>query len=190
MVDNIEGYPNYYWDGKEVWNIAKRIKLKVTTNRDKSLRVKLKNSSGKWQGVQIDTVKYLSEGFILPDGFLPIPDTEGLVFINPEGMILSIRRSRVGTYLKPYYGSHLDGTPKYPVVTITYEGRVRNIGVHQLMCVTFYDKDYVSKGLVCLHKDNDKTNFKLSNLKIGTYSENNKQAYDDGLNIGNFLGHN
>ena len=64
-------------------------------------------------------------------------------------------------------------------------GRFRSI--HSLIAITFLDENYIGKGLCCLHLDNNKNNHQLSNIKIGTYSENNKQAYTDGVNEGNGL---
>jgi hypothetical protein len=61
----------------------------------------------------------------------------------------------------------------------------RSFDIQKLMAITFLDPDYSNKGLCVMHKDDDKTNNVLTNLKIGTYSENNKSAYDNGLNNGN-----
>ena len=36
---------------------------------------------------------------------------------------------------------------------------------------------------IVMHKDNNKQNNSINNLKWGTISENTKQAYDDGLAI-------
>ncbi len=74
---------------------------------------------------------------------------------------------------------------KYPTISCNFKGKEITIGVHQLLAITFLDKDYLDKKLVAMHIDNNKNNNILSNIKVGTYSENNKQAYDDRLNHGN-----
>jgi hypothetical protein len=48
-------------------------------------------------------------------------------------------------------------------------------------------ENYPDHGLCCLHLNNDKQDNRLINLAVGTYSQNNKQAYADGLNPGNGL---
>jgi hypothetical protein len=41
------------------------------------------------------------------------------------------------------------------------------------------------ENLLVLHNDNDTFNNHISNLRMGTYSDNNKQAWDDGRQVGN-----
>ena len=41
--------------------------------------------------------------------------------------------------------------------------------------------------LCCMHLDDNKHNNDLDNLKVGTYSENNKAAYSTVANLGNGL---
>jgi len=53
------------------------------------------------------------------------------------------------------------------------------------MAETFIMNRYSSYGLCCMHKDNNKRNCHISNLSLGTYSKNNKDAYRDKLNQGN-----
>lgn len=187
VKSNIKGFPSYHWDGENVWNIPKNKTVKQTASKRHHYKfVKMRNSEGKWDSVKTNTVEYLSGRWDVPSDFVLVPFTDSKVFINKLGEIYSTARVRYGIKLTPYYDK---GNPtKYPSTRIKYKGRSRDVSVHQLMCVTFYDQDYIEKGLCCLHKDNDKANYQLSNLKVGTYSENNKQAYDDGINEGNKYG--
>jgi hypothetical protein len=183
-TNNIKGFPNYHWDGTDVWNIHKRRLVKTTTRKGStSSFVKLKSDIGAWLSVQISRVRSLSGESDVPVGFVLVPHTKGKVFINPNGEIYSCQTVRTGIKLVPRVYTD------YPIISINYKDRNRKVEVHQLMCVTFYDRSYIEKGLVCLHKDNDKSNYLLTNLKVGTYSENNKQAYADGINQGNRFGY-
>lgn len=51
--------------------------------------------------------------------------------------------------------------------------------LHQLICRAFHGPP--KPGQVVLHKDNDRTNNRPSNLKWGTQAENIQRTYDDGL---------
>ena len=55
------------------------------------------------------------------------------------------------------------------------------------MARAFILEDYVERWLVCLHSDDVKGNIDLSNLSVGAYSKNNKDAYSTGCNTGNGL---
>lgn len=50
---------------------------------------------------------------------------------------------------------------------------------HDLVCRAF--KGLPPKGMVCIHKDNNRTNTKPTNLTWATQSDNIKQTYTDGL---------
>ncbi len=183
MESNIKGFPNYHWDGENVWNIPKNKIITQTENRKSGYKfVKMKNYLGKWDSIKVNTVQYLAGRWDVPEDFVPVPFTDSKIFINELGVIYSVASTRYGIPLLPYHNKN--DPAKYPNVSLTYKGKRDKVNIHQLMCVTFYDDNYVEKGLCCLHKDNDKSNYKLSNLKIGTYSENNQQAYDDGINQG------
>lgn len=146
--------------------------------------IKLKHDSLVWKNVKVSYLKALCGVGILPvpETARIIPHTEGKYYIDTEGNVYSFNLIKTGKKLKPY-------TPegKYPVVKVSYKGKNRKVEVHQLMCVTFIMEDYVEKGLVCMHLDDNKQNYKLSNLQVGTYSQNNKDAYTRGLNKGNGL---
>jgi len=69
----------------------------------------------------------------------------------------------------------------YKVVTIiSDDGIKKKCSVHRLVAITFLPNE--NNFPVVLHKDNNKLNCHISNLKWGTYSENNSQAIRDGLN--------
>ena len=54
---------------------------------------------------------------------------------------------------------------------------------HRLVALQFIPNDDPENKIVVMHKDNNKTNNNVENLKWGTVSENTKQAYDDGLEV-------
>ena len=119
----------------------------------------------------------------VPKNALPIKHSNGEYFIDTLGNVYSFsNRSPAGKILIPQIG-----TNGYPIIKLHYKGKMRVVEIHQLLCVTFILEDYIERGLVCLHKDDCKTNCNLSNLSVGTYSQNNKDAYKTGLNPGNGL---
>lgn len=64
----------------------------------------------------------------------------------------------------------------YPSVTLVIYGKKKNFTVHRLVAEQFVVGGSIPKGYVVCHIDDDKTNNVYSNLKIGTYSENGKDA--------------
>ena len=68
---------------------------------------------------------------------------------------------------------------EYPYVLISYSGTFRKVYMHRLMAEMFISNP--NQLPVVMHKNNDKSNFDISNLKWGTQSENVAQAYADGL---------
>lgn len=67
----------------------------------------------------------------------------------------------------------------YLYTAVTYKEGQRQRRVNVLVGETYLDNP---SGLsVVMHKDNDKTNSHVSNLKWGTISENTRDAYRDGL---------
>ena len=65
---------------------------------------------------------------------------------------------------------------KYPCVAIPFKGRyndsTRNLYISQYMAWAFFDKDYIEKGLVCDHIDNDPFNNTLDNLQLISQRDN------------------
>jgi hypothetical protein len=177
----IPNYPGYLLtDDNEVIN-SKTGKLLSKSRQTNSYtyRCKVKNQEGKWESVALNRLILLARGYEVPKDVLPIPGYEGL-FISIDGRCWSapnIARA-YGLWLELQMPSNAKKYPSYST------GGYGNLHVHQLLCITFLDKDYIIKGLVCMHLDDDKCNFKINNLKIGTYSENNKAAYETGVNPG------
>lgn len=117
----------------------------------------------------------------LPPDATPIAGTTKY-FIDKCGIVYSFATDARGIILTPVIG-----TNGYLSVSIYYEGNRKTVDIHKLVAETFIMENYAAKGLVCMHKDNNKTNCHIDNLCIGTYSQNNKDAYSDGLNPGNGL---
>ncbi len=69
----------------------------------------------------------------------------------------------------------------YPKVQLVVKGKRKTVMVHRLLAQTFLDnpdnKETVN------HKDSNRSNNNISNLEWNTYSENNKHAYDHGLQV-------
>lgn len=171
----IDEYPGYtYHNGK----VQKGEKELTCTVNHGSKSYKLKHISGKWERVSLVRIKAIvGDTLLLPLDAKQIDNTP--YYIDRKGNVYSFSSANpAGVKLK----HHID-TKGYPAVCLKALNTTKTI--HQLLLETFVDRDYVKKGLCCLHKDNDKTNYDMSNLSIGTYSKNNKDAYKDGLNTGN-----
>ena len=141
---------------------------------------KLKTDSGKFVKRAKTAIIALAIPAKKPEGFTEVPSYVGL-FVSRDGRVWSAPTHKfpLGTYLKIH-----NGQDRYSSVNTTRHGCVE---VHKLLALTFLDKDYLHKGLCVMHLDDNKHNFDLNNVKIGTYSENIKAAYASGLNPGNGL---
>ena len=140
---------------------------------------KLQDDAGVWRQVSERKIEALLNPPKPPKGYKKVP-TFNNVFISTKGQVWvgpSLPRP-LGGLVRPLYREG-----RYPVVEV--ENRVKEI--HQLMAWAYLDEFYLEKGLCVMHLDDNKNNFDLSNLKIATYSENNKAAYDTGVNPGNGL---
>ena len=69
----------------------------------------------------------------------------------------------------------------YVCCGITYPEGQRQRRIHVLLAKAYIPNPHNYP--VVMHKDNDKTNYSLSNLQWGTISENTKAAFDDGLEV-------
>jgi len=180
----IPGFSNYSLiDDIVINNTSKKHMTRHCTGGTKE-KYKLKNDNKEWKYVARSTVKALCGQLVqLPTTAKEIPFTDGKYFIDTTGVVYSFSKiNPCGKILTMYVGSN-----GYPAVSLTYKGGKKTVELHQLMCVTFIMKNYVQAGLVCLHRDDDKLNYSLDNLSVGTYSKNNKDAYAAGLNPGNGL---
>ena len=158
----IPGFNDYeYIDEKIINKKKKEITISKTGN---GIYCKMKNDEGKWKAIAYSKIKALvGEKLIMTIDAQPIPGTNDTYFVNKQGIIYSFSNSYPnGKILKPNIGKS-----GYPGVTI--RGKRRE--VHTLVVKTFIMEDYVERGLCCLHSDDDKSNFKLSNLSVGTYSK-------------------
>ena len=72
---------------------------------------------------------------------------------------------------------------QYLYCNITYPEGQRQRRVHILVAEAYLDNPKPEEYKVVMHKDNNKGNPHVDNLKWGSASENTKQAFDDGLQI-------
>ncbi len=93
---------------------------------------------------------------------------EGLYQISNEGNVKNFRRD---TILKP-------SGKRYKGVTLSRDNIKYYPNIHRLVAEAFIPNP--NNYPIVMHKDNNGCNNKMENLKWGTHSENNKQAYDDG----------
>lgn len=174
----IPGFSNYTFLNGKVVNIKTGKEITLTaTNKSPYTYCKLKSDEGVWKSISISKIMALCIPPKPPKGFLLVPGFTK-TFINKEGKVW------VGpgktTPLGTTAAISIDASTGYAVVT-TEKGTK---AIHILLALTFLDSLYLEKGLCVMHLDNDKTNYSLNNLKIGTYSENNQHAYDTGVNRG------
>lgn len=110
----------------------------------------------------------------------PVPEYEGFYEVSNKGRI---RRIETGRILKPLINS-VNG---YAYVQLSRSGKVKAKRIHVVVMSAFnpidkkpgYDKDHTIN-----HIDGVKTNNDLSNLEWCSQSENQKRAYELGLNPG------
>ena len=174
MKTTLDRYPGYTFTEGKVF-IPKDRELKLTRDG-----YRIVNDQGVRTSVTAESLyRQLSPILLMATGSKSIPG-EDYYFISLTGTVYSFN-----PVLNPNGAilTHSIGSTGY--IRVNIRGNTQD--VHMLMARTFLDKDYVAKGLCCMHLDNDKTNPELTNLKLGTYSENNKAAYADGLNLGNGL---
>ena len=92
--------------------------------------------------------------------------------INEFGEIYSKRLNKI---LSPYITNK-----GYKAIDLIKEENRYKFLIHRLVALHFVPNP--NNDPIVLHKDNNKLNTHCSNLKWGTYSENNSQAISDGLN--------
>ena len=101
--------------------------------------------------------------------------------VSQAGLVRSWRHKN-GRRKKPYILSASPKSNGYLQVTLRNEhGAMKNCSVHRLVAAAFLPET----GPLVLHKDGDKTNNSVWNLKYGDHSENAEDAYKHGaLNKG------
>lgn len=108
--------------------------------------------------------------------FKQIPFGAGNYYINEEGVVINTKFKKTRT-LK------LGVTPAgYLTVALYHNGYMKHFFVHNLVAMVFLVKKPGDE--VVMHKDSNRQNCHLSNLKYGTQSENVQQAYDEGKIMG------
>jgi len=185
MIYYIKEYPDYYFENDILHfkTIKGKVKVIKETIIKKGIRYKVKNINNKWGYVAKSKLLSLA-GLILklPETAKEIPNFPGY-YIDHDSNIYSFNINYPrGIILKP-----VTDNSGYLAVGLSIKNNKTWVNVHKLMLITFLMQDYVEKGFCCMHLDNNKQNNKLTNLAVGTYSENNKAAYRDGLNPGNGL---
>ena len=105
--------------------------------------------------------------------FKDIPGYEGLYQIDECGNVLSLKYNKLKTTQMP------DENYLYPYIILYKDSKQKKFGIHQLVARTFIpNPDNLP---VVMHKDNNKMNPHVSNLKWGTVLENARDATNDGL---------
>jgi len=102
--------------------------------------------------------------------WLPIPEFNFEYSISTLGRIFSYKR---GIYLKLKNDSK-----SYADVRLCREGLATRHLLHRLMWSVF--KGNIAKGLVVMHRNNDKQDNRLFNLRLGTQKENLQQMSTEG----------
>lgn len=108
-----------------------------------------------------------------------IPEFEGLYQINEEGEVISLKYNKT-RLLKPGITSK-----GYKIVALFKNKKQHMRTIHSLIAVTYLDKDYISKGLVADHKDENKLNNNKSNIQLLTNRGNiskSKETIYTGVN--------
>lgn len=97
---------------------------------------------------------------------------EGIYQINEYG---DIRRADNFKIIRPYINNK-----GYKIIDLSKDGVTTKFLVHRLVALHFVPNP--NNYPIVLHKDNVKLNTHYTNLVWGTYSQNNAQAIQDGLN--------
>ena len=180
----IPGYSRYYFDSDLIL-ISKKSGKPVTLFLKN--KCKVKNDNEEFKNISKNTLLDLAGlSLKLPNTAKKIPKTENY-FIDIDGTVYSYNHIYpAGIVIKPHVSAkgYLQVGININVNSVIVR---KTVDVHKLVAQTFLMEDYIEKGLCCLHLDNNKTNCNLTNLAVGTYGENNKQAYADGINPGNGL---
>ena len=168
----IPGFNDYTYLNGDVINNNNKVLKKITTKLG-TYQYKMKRDDGRWTSVTESTLNSLVGNTIkLPSTAKRIPKSVGY-FIDIDGTVFSFSR----TFPRGKILTHTISASGYPRIKI--DGKTMDI--HTILARTFIMENYIEKGLVCRHKDDIKTNCHINNLCVGTYSQNNKEAYDRGL---------
>ena len=113
--------------------------------------------------------------------FKDIPEWEGIYQVSNLGRVKSLARkwSPSESILTPAISRD-----RYLKVDLKANGRREQVEVSRLMALAFIDKNYVKNNLVCDHKDRNRQNNKLSNLRVVTQRENSQNKCNSKTLIG------
>lgn len=102
-----------------------------------------------------------------------IKSYEGIYRIYDNGDVMN---EKTGLIKKPWMSNK-----GYYCIDLAKDGVTKHYLLHRLLAEAFIPNP--NNYPIVLHKDNNKLNVSLDNLSWGTYSENQKQAIRDGLNV-------
>ena len=174
MKKEIIGFSKYYYLNEKIFKKEDSTEIYMLKNRKAFL---MKNDENKYKQLGINKLKYLTgEQLEYPNDAKKIYGFEDYI-IDKNGNIYSYsNKNKYGKILKTSIG-----TSGYPSVSLLKNGIIYKRDVHLLVANTFILNNYTKHGLCCMHNDDNKLNYKLSNLRVGTYSKNNKDAYKSEL---------
>ena len=107
-----------------------------------------------------------------------IPGYEGLYAISKDGTVFTMHSSKGMKIMKTQVGSVGVDSRRYPNVRLVNSEGGRTWSIHLLVARTFMGE--TPKGLLVLHRDDNRLNNHLSNLYFGT----RKQNFDDSVRNG------
>jgi hypothetical protein len=98
---------------------------------------------------------------------------DGRYMVSSHGRVLSVARTRrrESKLLKPRFNGR-----GYLCVAIYLEGKRKDITIHKLMSLAFFNIDTNGKDTVVDHIDDDKTNNHISNLRVISQRENSTKS--------------
>lgn len=99
-----------------------------------------------------------------------IPIFDGRFRMNRHGVV---KNDKTGNFMTPYINSG-NG---YVMVDLSCDGAHKHCTLHRLVAKTYIENP--NNLPIVMHKDNNRLNYSIDNLKWGTYLENNKQAIDE-----------
>jgi len=102
--------------------------------------------------------------------FKRLPFFDNNFEVNEYGVV---RNTTTGNILKPYISNK-----GYYVISFSYKNMRKKEYVHRLVAMAFCPNPFNHP--IVLHLDSNRLNCHYTNLKWGTYSENNKQAVQEG----------
>ena len=109
-----------------------------------------------------------------------IPGYEGLYQIDEHGKVISLRRekivnNRLYAWAAQDRSCFID-TNGYRYVGLSKDGKAKKIAVHTLVLLTYFGPK--KPGQIALHKDGNKLNNHISNLRWGSFKENYQDSVD------------